>query len=365
MQGKNNGVPDQLVKPAVRTFSTGMREITPGAAFEKIWHSLDKGYDIQLTHTYGFAMAFYSWLKKRLSDRIPVIDYPTSREQRRLLHQYQSKIWIRVKEHKALLKGAPDNPWLRDFYPDEHDFFITFSDFLGMNGARQWHEKGKTYKVLTHPLHPFYGVYFPTRESHLNLFDSWLKDNRGFERALDIGTGCGILSFIMHKHGLKAIHATDTNPNAIYSIQEDLSRLGMTSGSYIFPEQADMLGSYVPAHGDLIVCNPPWIPGKPLTTLDQGSYYEEDFFAGFFNTLKDRCPAGVKIAILFSNFALVAGITDTHPMEEALQMHHADFQLLLYDRTPVTDKPSRKKSWITSIRNKEHVELYVLERKET
>lgn len=363
MQGNGGAIPDQLNRPEVRTFSTGMREIKPGTAFSSIWRALEQGHDIVLTHTYGFAMSFYTWLKKRVGATVPVHDYPSSRRHREWLHQYQSKIWIKVSAHQVMLKGAPENPWIREFYPATPDFFITFSDFLGLNGARQWYLRGKSFHVLNHLIHPFYGVYFPTRESHLVLFDRWLATQPGFTRAADIGAGCGILSFIMHKHGVKHIHSTDISPNAIFSIQEDLRRLHITSGQIIFPEQADMLGSFLPESRDLVVCNPPWIPGKPLTPLDYGSYYEEGFFDRLFGTQLTRCPEGVQIAILFSDFAQVAGISESHPIEEALQLHHSDFRLQLYDRALVQDKPSKRKSWIQKIRSKEHVELFILERK--
>ncbi len=363
MVHENGIIPEHIIRPEVRTFSTGMEKIPPGTAFEKIRQLLEYGYDIQLSHTYGFAMSFYSWLKKRMQEKYPVSDYPSSREHRLKLHQYQSKIWIRIKDHTPDLGKAPGNAWLEEFYPSMDDFFIRFSDFLGMNGARQWYEKGIRYKVLTHPLHPFYGVYFPTRESHLQLFDSWMEQAEAFSRAADIGTGCGVLSFIMHKHGLQEIHATDINPNAIYSVREEIQRLGMSSGRYIYPEEADLLGSFKPEADDLVVCNPPWIPGNPLQPLDHGSYYEDDFFDRLFGQLKEKCPPGTHIAILFSTFALAAGITNNHPVEESLEVHHADFSLQLYDRIKVQDIPSKKRSWLQSVRDQERAELFVLQRK--
>ncbi len=363
MAGIQDKLPGNCIKPEVRTFSTGMKTIVPGTAFEKIWQLLQKGYDVHLTGTYGFAMSFYAWMKKRISEKAPVTCYQSSRAHRRKLHQYQSKLWIRVKDHSPDLKKAPDNVWIKAFYPDQDDFFIIFSDFLGMNGARQWYEKGIKYQVLGHPVHPFYGVYFPTRESHLHIFDQWLAQTDKFPRAADIGTGCGILSFIMHKHGVQKVHATDTNPNAIFSLREDIQRLGMSSGNYIFPEESGFLGSFAPEPDDLIVCNPPWIPETPIHPLDHGSYYGEDFFHSLFNDLKEKCPSATHIAIIFSNFAQVAGITDKHPVEEALSVHQNDFRLQLYDRKEVQDKPSGKRSWLQSVRDKERVELFVLQRR--
>lgn len=363
MQTLSSPLPANIIKPPVRITAAGIKEVIPGTPFARIHKLLDNGYDICFTGTYGFAMSFYSWLKQRMAEKIPICGYHSSREHRHAWHRVQAKIWIRIKNASPSLAKAPNNPWLKDFFSGYDDFFITFSDFLGMNGARQWYEKGIRYPMVNHPIHPFYGVYFPTRHTHLTLFEQWMDSGKGFHRAADIGTGCGILSFIMHKHGVREIHATDINPNAIYSLQEDIQRLGISHGNYIFPEQADMLGSFLPGPEDLITFNPPWIPGKAENMLDKGCYYPPGFFERFFGELKKNCPSGTSITLLLSNFALVAGITKEHPIEEALKLFEKDFVLNDYNQRSVREKPSKAKSWIQSIRNKEKVELFAIRRR--
>jgi methylase of polypeptide subunit release factors len=74
------------------------------------------------------------------------------------------------------------------------------------------------------------------------MFDKWLGRNRGmFSSATDIGTGCGILSFLMAKHGIEKIHATDINPNAVYSTRKEIERLKLTGKIII--EQLPLFGS--------------------------------------------------------------------------------------------------------------------------
>ncbi len=363
MQTLSSPFPEKIVRPPVRHNAAGLQEVFPGTPFGRIRNMLDNGIDICIGGTYGFAMSFYSWLKQQMGKKFPIWDYNSSRAYKHAWYDVRSKIWMGIENGVPLLEKAPQNPWLKSFYPDKNGFFITFSDFLGMNGARQWYDRGIRYPVIDHAVHPFYGVYFPTRHSHLRLFDDWIGSAKGFHRAADIGTGCGILSFIMLKHGVHTIHATDINPNAIYSIGQDIHRLGISHGDHIFPEHANLLGSFLPKPEDLIAFNPPWIPEQSDKILDQGCYYTPGFFERFFREMKEKCPPGTRIAILFSDFALLAGVAREHPIAEALQLFEKDFTMELCEQRPVSEKPSKTKSWIHSIRDQEKVELYIIKKK--
>ncbi|MFP4065739.1 MAG: methyltransferase, partial [Bacteroidales bacterium] len=248
----------------------------------------------------------------------------------------------------------------QSFYPNHESFLINFSDLLGMNGARQWFEKGIQYPVLNHPIHPFYGVYFPTRHEHLHLLDDWLKDHNRFQKAVDIGCGCGVLSFILYKHGIRTIHATDINPNAVYSFRQDLRRLNHQMQKNVNVEQASLLGSSRPSPNDLVVFNPPWIPENPQKMMDTAFYFEDRFFDDFFREMDKTCMPGTTIALIFSDFSIAAGIATEHPVEQALQKHQSHFSLLSRIQQPVRQKVSLKKSWIQQVRNKETVELFVI-----
>ncbi len=362
MQTFSAKIPGDLVRPAIRTSDDGMREIKPGTPFRQIKKTLDSGYEVLLAGTHGFALGIHSWLKKECLKSTPIVDYASWRQYKRMLHEYQSRVWIKVMNGRPTILKSPHNPWLSEFFPEYDEYYIGFADFLGMNGARQWYEKGIQYPMINHRLFPYYGVYFPTRYDHLRLFDQWLSSEKGFRRAIDIGAGCGILSFIMRKHGIGFIHATDTNPNAVFGLMEELHRHGVMHGDVIFPEQADLFGSFVPGPDDLVVFNPPWIPAKAETTMDSASYFSDGFFDRFFNEIRTSCAKGTRIAILFSDFAQVAGITNLNPIVESLQQFSNDVHLLGYDKKPVSDKPGKQKSWVAGIRQDEHVELFVLER---
>ncbi len=355
-------LPPDIIKPLIRPPGNRHADVQPGTPFRDILKLIKRGQDICITGTYGFAMSFYAWLKKYIATRYPVHDYLSSRRNRSALFEPQAHIWIRfINRHPDLINAA-ENPWLAEFYPENDDFLMTFSDYLGMNGARQWFEKGIQYPVISHRVHPFCGTYFPSRYDHLVFFDRWLAANNNYGRVVDIGSGCGILSFIMLKHGIRNIHATDINPNAVYSFRHDIKRLPNNKAENIFVEQADLLGSFVPRAGDLIVFNPPWIPAPAEKTLDQATYYDEGFFDRFFDEMSATCPAGTDMLLLFSNFAIVTGLTNDHPIENALNKYKTQFQLTAFHKEKLSQKPSKKKSWLWTLREKEEIELYLIKR---
>jgi hypothetical protein len=352
-------LPDNLLKPEIFPLSLNPYCVNPGVPFRKIYTFLKQGKNVCLTGTYGFALGFYSWLKKQNNNNFPVKDYQTSRVNREALRLLNKNLFIGVEQHYANLEKAPDNPWLRVLYPEQNEFLIRFSDFLGMNGAWQWYHKGIQFPVLENKVHPFYGVYFPTRHEHLTLFDNWLTKNTGFTKALDIGTGCGVLSLMMLKHGIPFVHATDVNPNAVYSTSLEYEKRGLQSKTVI--EQAAFTGSFESAGKDLIVFNPPWIPAQTATEMDSATYFEPGFFEAVFDQLYASSVPGSTLAILFSNFARVAGISNEHPIEEEIK-NKTRFLLIEKVDAPVVQPPSSRKSWLSKIRQKEKVELWVMKK---
>ena len=102
------------------------------------------------------------------------------------------------------MKKGPTIGWLEKLYPASGDFLLTFPQIQGLNSAWQWYTNGIVIPVLRNKIHPYYGVYFPTRFEHLVLFDNWLKRYNGLKKtAIDIGIGSGILSLMLVKHGFQ------------------------------------------------------------------------------------------------------------------------------------------------------------------
>ncbi len=357
--GQTGEIPaTSLIKPGISNFNDDLPVFTGGKNYRRFLKEIENR-EIVVHGSYPTALAFYSWLKKRTLKEYPVHDYLSSRIAKEMTGRLTKKILVPVRDHRIDLDRAPAIPWLMEFYPDTPHFLITLPDLLGMNGAWQWYMNGIQYPVLPYKLHPFYGVYFPTRHEHLILFDQWLgRENNRFESAVDIGTGCGILSFMMARHGIGRIHATDINPNAVYSMLLEGKRFD--PGARITIEHSSFFGSLKEVR-QLAVFNPPWIPGMWAGITDRGIYYKEGFFKNFFDEAGRILIPGSVLVIIFSTFALEAGISKTHPIEDECAVR-GDFRIKERINRNVTERAGRSKNWINMIRAQEKIELWVLKK---
>ncbi len=361
----NEDLPARLVKPEITGDLDNPLPFRAGMKYSRILRQIEEGRYIVAEGSFGTALALYSWVRKRTSSEHPVYDHASSRVNRSIFAARAGRIMVRVKDHHTELEKAPAIPWLKTFYPGNREFLITLPDLLGLNGAWQWYSKGIKYPVLDHRMHPFYGVYFPTRTTHLLMLEGWLERNtNNFSHVTDIGTGCGVLGFMALKHGAVKVTATDINPNAIYSTLMDAKRLGLQKN--IKSEQACFFGTGKEdssADRGLTIFNPPWIPGKSETLIDKGVYYEDGFFEELFAEAAEKIKPGGSLVIIFSDYAIVAGIATKNPIEEAVA---ASRDFIIEDK--LTSKVSERtgkptKSWINSIREKETVELWIIKRR--
>ena len=325
----------------------------------KAFDDLRRGKKYCFEGTYGTAMAFYSWLKKQINQIHPIIGYESSRVNRDMLRELCQRIFVRVVNAQVDLVNAPSIPWLAEFYPNLTAFYLPFTDILGINGAWQWYNIGISYPKLQHKVHPYYGVYFPTRTEHLVLFDEWVQQSMPINNAMDLGTGCGVLSFYMLKHGISNVLATDINSNAIRSVEFDLKKQGNSQQLNLL--QTDLFTDVDTSELDLVVFNPPWIPDKTSSSIDLAMYYDGDFFERFFQSAYEVLPKGCRLVILFSTFAQAAGLSVEHPILRELNTHKR-YTLVNYIQSPVTQKPSNRKNWLEEIRRNEQVELWELSR---
>lgn len=327
-------------------------------AFERI----KKGDTYCFVGTWGSAMNFYSWLKKLINQLYPIRDYPTSRINRNKHWEFNQHLVVRIANSQIDLDNAPEIPWLKEYYDPKGEFYLSFADILGMNGAFQWFKNGIQFPGLDYKLHPFYGVYFPTRTEHLKLFDGWLTKQPPFRYTVDLGTGCGVLTHYMLKNGAEKVLASDIDYNALYSVGIDLKRLRL--GHKVELGQSDLFNNLrLSDTPSLVVFNPPWIPDSSNSPLDRAMYYHDTFFNDFFASAHKVLPDDCLLVILFSNFAQVAGITSTHPIKDELANSNR-FTLVEKFEKQLKQKPSKRKNWLSEIRKKERVELWVLRRKD-
>lgn len=161
---------------------------------------------------------------------------------------------------------------------------VALRELLGVVGAYEWRKKGVAMPVLGAQarIHPHYGVFSPVRGEYVDLVAQAPLPAAGQALAFDIGVGTGVLSALLVQRGVRQVVGTDLSPRALACAQENLQRLGLSQrvqlqACDLFPE----------GQAGLIVCNPPWLPARAVTTLEQAVYDEHSaMLRGFLTGLR-------------------------------------------------------------------------------
>jgi hypothetical protein len=170
-------------------------------------------------------------------------------------------------EHALDLRRAPDvRPACTAAYgPPIGPTVVSLQELLGVIGAHQWLLKGVDVPALGARIHPHYGVFSPVRGEYVDLVAR--TPAPGARIAFDLGTGTGVLAAVLAGKGLDHVTATDVSARARACATDNVRRLGLAervtvTGPGLFPD----------GRADLVVCNPPWLPARPISALDRGVY---------------------------------------------------------------------------------------------
>ena len=150
-------------------------------------------------------------------------------------------------------------------------------------------------------IHPHYGVFAPVRTDYAPLVaQAPLPKSLAAESlAFDIGTGTGVLAVILAKRGIARVVATENNPRAILCAKENLQKLGLQNqvevvDTDLFPE----------GRAALVVCNPPWVPARPSSTLEHAIFDPDSrMLRGFLDGLASHLSPGGEGWLILSDFA--------------------------------------------------------------
>ena len=319
--------------------------------------TLLQGEYVVIDEFYSDGLFLLQELKAYLKNTLPNHSFIEQRAFRSAFKKSSNNILILIQQHKLQVKKAPVFGWLEKLYSDCSDFFLPLPQIQGLNSSWQWYKNGIQIPGLRNKIHPYYGVYFPTRFEHLILFDHWLKRYQGAKKtAIDVGIGSGVLSLLMVQRGFQKIYGTDINPNAIIGMAESMA--GTKLAKKIEIDLGHLFGTWEQAT-ELIVFNPPWLPAtQELSTLDEAIYYDEHLFPDFFEAAHKRLLPEGKIVIIFSNIATITQVANEHPIEKEL-IEGKRFELEKCYKKSVQEaskKTTRNLHW----RGKEEVELWVL-----
>lgn len=186
-------------------------------------------------------------------------------------------------DHSIVLRRAPDvrtacahaygAPLSEVGEASAEPTLVSLPELLGVISAHEWHKKGIDIAALGARIHPAYGVFAPTRDEYVDLVArAPLPTDTGLHTAIDIGTGTGVLAAVLARRGFPQVLATDINPRAVRCAAANARRLGL--GDQIHASEADLWPDGA-GRADLVVCNPPWLPGSPSSTLELGIYDRE------------------------------------------------------------------------------------------
>ena len=149
-------------------------------------------------------------------------------------------------------------------------YVMSLRELIGMVSAHEWRRTGIAIRELDGArISAHYGVFPPTRREYLQLVaDAPLPAALSASSvAFDIGTGTGVLAALLAQRGIRSVVATDINERALACAASNLERLQLTE--QVSLQRVDL---FPEGRAALIVCNPPWLPGKPTSALEAAVY---------------------------------------------------------------------------------------------
>jgi methylase of polypeptide subunit release factors len=268
-------------------------------------------------------------------------------------------------DHKIALRRAPNvmQACSEAYGPQAESYVISLRELLGVISAHEWRKTGV--QVLTRDdeevrIHPHYGVFSPVRSEYIDLvlkapLPLALKQN---SVAFDIGTGTGVLAAVLALRDIQKIIATDLSDRSIACAQDNIDRLMLNSQieiskANLFPE----------GKAALIVCNPPWLPARPSSSLEHAVYDpESQMLKGFLSGLKEHLLPHGEGWLILSDLAEHLGLRARKELLDWIEQ--ADLKLIArIDTRPTHQKAFDKADALHAARSKEVTSLWRLSSK--
>lgn len=291
--------------------------------------------------------------------------FRAERQQRSREHALLSRLVIALTPSLEIpLPHAPDlkEPLREVLGPTEGEVAVPLRLLLGVQGAAGWTRSGVEVPGLKGRIHPRYGVYLPTRADYVELLleATGLANGR---TVLDLGTGTGVLSFVLLQHGAERAVGVDVDPRAVACAAENAARLGLDDrfvalegGLYDAPLEGPLAGG----RADLVVCNPPWLPEAPRTRLDRAVYDEDGaMLSGFLAGLPAHLTPTGRGLLLLSDLAVRLGLRDVGWLESQFEQAGLVVERV-YEQAPSHPKARDPGDPLHAARAGETVRLYVL-----
>lgn len=285
--------------------------------------------------------------------------FKEERRARLLEHETLSRIIVALDpSYRLSLSRAPDvAAACRDVWGDSRGAttHVALKTLLGMLGAAQWRSKGLSVPGLKGLLRPHYGVFAPTRTEYVDLLQKVPLERVKNARVFDIGTGTGVLSFVLLQRGAASAIGTDVDERAVACAEANAKELGLGArfkalSANLFPQ----------GRADLVVCNPPWVPEAPKNRIDRAVYDEDSaVLRGFLAGLAEHLAPNGEGLLLLSDLPVLLGLRPATWLQEELERHQLTIRWQHSTRA-YHQKATTRVDQLHSTRAKEQTTLYAI-----
>jgi hypothetical protein len=212
------------------------------------------------------------------------------------------------EDYSIPLLRAPDirQACAEAFGPARSASVASLRALQGVIGAHEWRVKGIEIPEAGGRVHPHYGVFAPIRREYVDLVATTplpaACDSASV--AFDIGTGTAVLAAVLARRGIRRVVATDLDARALACARANVRQLDLSDRVDVV--QADL---FPDGRAALVVCNPPWIPARPSSTMENGIYDPESrMLRGFLRALPDHLIPGAEGWLILSDLAEHLGL---------------------------------------------------------
>ena len=259
----------------------------------------------------------------RRPSRLAALPYPERFHQMRLARAQRARMLGMVllvfgPAHTLANRRAPDvsEACGEAYGANDTGYVIPMTELLGAISAHEWRRRGIPVTALGDRIHAHFGVFSPVRGEYLDLVASAPLPcalAKGAP-AFDIGTGTGVIAAILARRGVARVVATDVNPRALACARDNIARLGL--GAQVEIVETSL---YPPGGAGLIVCNPPWLPGRPASALEQAIYDPgQAMLMGFLGGVRKHLSADGEAWLILSDLAERLSLRSRESLLEAI-----------------------------------------------
>jgi SAM-dependent methyltransferase len=211
-------------------------------------------------------------------------------------------------DYSIPLPRAPDirQACAEAYGPAETASVTSLRALQGVIGAHEWRTKGIEIPEAGGRVHPHFGVFAPIRREYVDLVVTTPLPAACASKsvAFDIGTGTGVLAAVLARRGVERVVATDLDKRALECARENVRQLGLIERIDVV--EADL---FPEGRAALVICNPPWIPARPSSPMENGIYDPESrMLRGFLSGLPAHLTPGGEGWLILSDLAEHLGL---------------------------------------------------------